>query len=729
VFDEELTAMPVTRADILKFLENQARYPLSARDLLGHFRLRRSERQAAIRLLEAMVEEGSLVRLRGDRFSLPRQVNLRVGTISVHRDGYGFVTPADGGEDVFVPARFVREAMDGDRVAVRVERGWKSGKQEGRIVRILERAHLTLVGRYEAGQRFGYVVPIDPRLTHDIFIPPGAALNARSGQTVVARIDIYPERNRNPEGTIIEILGEPDDPEVEILTIVHKQGLPYRFPAETLQQAGEVPDRVVEGDLVGREDLRDLTVVTIDGETARDFDDAVAVSMESGGRIRLWVSIADVGHYVAEGCPLDKEAFERSTSVYFPGRCIPMLPESLSNGICSLNPGVDRLTLTAEMVFDRQGARVASRFYPSAIRSRARLTYTEVRDMVVNMDQAVIDRFPEVFRHLEVMKELALQLTAMRRRRGSLDFDLPEAEVVLDLRGRPEDIVRSERTLAHRMIEEFMLAANEAVADFLAGRKAPLLYRVHEPPDLEKLQAFQEFITHFNYGPLLGNTGIEAGRLQALLTQAEGKPEERMINEVLLRSMKQARYSAENVGHFGLAADRYCHFTSPIRRYPDLVVHRVLRKVLKPGGLSEKEKERLNRILPEMGETTSRRERRAMEAEREIVNLKKCQFMADKVGDEFSGFVSGVQAFGFFVELKDVFVEGLVRVSTLTDDFYHFEEDLHRLYGTNSRKIFQVGDEVRVKVAEVNLERREINFLLADLAGAALSEGQRKRKR
>jgi ribonuclease R len=718
--------MPVSRTDILKFLEKQARHPLSARDLLGQFRLRRNERQAAVRLLDAMVEEGTLIRLKNDRYSLPRQINLRVGTISVHRDGYGFVTQTDGGEDVFVPARFVREAMDGDRVAVRVERGWKTGKPEGRIVRILERAHQTLVGRYEGGKRFGYVVPADPRLTHDIFIPPRASLKARPGQMVIVRIDTYPERNRNPEGTIIEILGDPNDPEVEILTIVHKHGLPYRFPAETLERAAQIPAQVLEADLAGRRDLRELTVVTIDGETARDFDDAVAVEKEDGSQIRLWVSIADVAHYVAEGGPLDREALERSTSVYFPGRCIPMLPESLSNGICSLNPEVDRLTLTAEMLFDSQGGRISSRFYPSVIRSRARLTYTEVRDMVVNRDQPVIDRYPEICPHLEVMKELALRLTAMRRRRGSLDFDLPEAEVVLDLRGRPEDIVRSERTLAHRMIEEFMLAANEAVADFLTEKKAPFLYRVHEPPDLEKLQAFQEFIAHFNYGPFLKETRIEPGRLQALLAEAEGKPEERMINEVLLRSMKQARYSSENVGHFGLAAERYCHFTSPIRRYPDLVVHRVLRKSLRKGGLSEKEKERLNHQLPEMGEITSRRERRAMDAEREIVDLKKCQFMADKVGEEFSGFISGVQPFGLFVELKDVFVEGLVRVSSLSDDFYHFEEDLHRLYGANNRRIFQIGDEVRVQVTRVNLERREIDFVLADMVEAESARPARR---
>jgi ribonuclease R len=347
------------------------------------------------------------------------------------------------------------------------------------------------------------------------------------------------------------------------------------------------------------------------------------------------------------------------------------------------------------------------------IRSRARLTYTEVAAMVADEDPATIARYPEVYPHLRVMAELALRLTAMRRQRGSLDFDLPEAEIILDLQGRPENIVRAERNMAHRLIEEFMLAANEAVATFLAGRGAPLLYRVHEPPSAEKLVAFQEFIGHFNYGISLEKGSVDPRKLQELLAGLAGKPEERMINQVLLRCMKQAHYAPENVGHFGLAADLYCHFTSPIRRYPDLVVHRALRQVLVSGKMPEKRQTQLQQILPAMGEHTSQRERRAMEAEREIVSLKKCQFMADKVGDVFAGFVSGVQPFGFFVELKDLFVEGLVHISSIADDFYVYEEDLHRLVGQHRRRIFQIGDEVRVTVAKVDLDRREIDFVLA----------------
>jgi len=715
--------MDLSPADLLQVLQKHARHPLTAREILGHLTLSRHQRQAAKRMLDALAEDGAVVRLKGDRYSLPRQVNLVTGTVSAHRDGYGFVASPGREADVFIPARYMREVMHGDRVVVRVERGLRSGRPEGRVIQVLERAHKTVVGRFEAGRRFGYIVPADPRLGNDLIIPRSSSLQVLSGQMVVARIDAYPGRNRNPEGTIIEVLGDPGDPRVEILTIAHKYGLPVEFPPEVLAEAAGISAEVRDEDCRGREDLRQLLTVTIDGESAKDFDDAVSVRREADGRIRLWVSIADVGHYVQEGTALDQEAYERGTSVYFPGRCLPMLPEALSNGICSLNPTVDRLTLTAEMLFDRQGERLESRFYPSVIRSRARLTYTEVAAMLDGNEPATIARHAELHPHLQVMADLAARLTAMRRRRGSLDFDLPEAEILLDLRGRPESIVRAERNLAHRLIEEFMLAANEAVAAFLAQHQALFLYRIHEPPEMEKLLAFQEFIAHFNYGLSLDHEGVKAGQLQMLLSSIEGKPEERMINQVLLRSMKQARYSPDNAGHFGLAAELYCHFTSPIRRYPDLVVHRVLREVLRRDRAAGRRKPEGSRPLLEMGEHTSARERRAMEAEREIIDLKKCQFMADKVGERFDGFVSGVQSFGFFVELCEFFVEGLVHISSIGDDFYHFEEDLHRLVGEHRRRIFQVGDTVKVTVAKVDLDRRAIDFTLADLDA---SSGQRR---
>jgi ribonuclease R len=706
--------MPTAPADLLAFLEHHARRPLSAREILTQLGMPKKAQPQLVRRLDKLVRDGVLICHKNGRYSLPRQVNLVVGRLSMHRDGYGFVMPPPGeGNDVFVPARFLHEAMDGDQVVVRVEGRGRGGKPEGRVIRVQERAHQTVVGRYEEGRSFGYVVPADPKLTHDVYIPWDASSQARPGQVVVARIDSYPDKTRNPEGTVVEVLGDPDDPEVEILTIVHKYGLPHRFSAEVETEAAAVADRVAPAELEGREDLRSLPFVTIDGETAKDFDDAVSVRREEGGRIRLWVAIADVGHYVTEGSAIDREAYERGTSVYFPGRCIPMLPEALSNGICSLNPDVERLAFVAEMIFDGEGRRLDSRFYPAVIRSCARLTYTGVHRMLEG--EGAVAEEQDILPELRTMAELAGRLTAMRRSRGSLDFDLPEAEIVLDLQGRPENIVRTERTVAHRLIEEFMLAANEAVAAFLAAHDTPFLYRVHEPPDPERLLAFQEFIAHFNYGLELGPAGVAPHRLQTLLAELEGKPEERMINQILLRSMKQARYAPENVGHFGLAADLYCHFTSPIRRYPDLQVHRVLRRVVAKGKLAEGYRRQLGERLPAMGEHTSQTERRAMEAEREIVDLKKCQFMVDKVGEEFDGIVSGVQPFGFFVELSEIFVEGLVHVSALTDDFYQYEEDWHRLLGMNRRRIFQIGTQVRVKVQNVNLARREIDFVLAEM--------------
>lgn len=707
--------MPLSPQDILQFLDQNARHPLTLEEILHDVSPTRAERKGVERLLGELVAQGALVQLKGERYSLPRQVSLVVGTVSRHREGYGFVAPANrSGPDVFVPARFLQEVMHGDKVVVRVERGGRAGKPEGRVLRILERAHQTVVGRFESGRHYAYVVPADPRLGQDIVIAPRSSANARPGQMVVARIESYPGRSRNPEGVVEEVLGDPRDPEVELLTIVHKLALPYHFSAEVLAAAAEVPQSVPAAALRGRIDLRRQPTVTIDGETAKDFDDAVSVRQEADGSIRLWVSIADVGHYVAEGSVIDREANERGTSVYFPGRCIPMLPEALSNGICSLNPEVDRLCLTAEMLFDRGGQRRESQFYLSVIRSCARLTYTTVRDILEQPEGEARTRHQALVPMLTVMQTLAERLTAMRRARGSLDFDLPEAEILLDTQGRPEEIVRAERNQAHRLIEEFMLAANEAVAGFLYEKGAPFLYRIHEPPGLEKLQAFQEFIGHFNYGLILSEGGVDPRELQRLLAQVAGSPEERMINQILLRSMKQARYAPDNIGHFGLAAKLYCHFTSPIRRYPDLQVHRVLREVLRKGALSEGSKAKLTRSLQQMGEDTSARERRAMEAEREMVSLKKCQFMAERIDEEFAGFVSGVTPFGLFVELAEIFVEGLVHISSLKDDFYTFEEDLHRLLGQHRRRIFQVGDEVLVRVAKVDLERREIDFVLAE---------------
>jgi len=714
--------MSLSPDDLLNLLLQNRGKPLSGRQLLAGFDLSRDERQAALRLLETLADEGLVRRARKGLYSLPKSTELVIGKVAVHRQGYGFVVPEEPGRpDVFVPARFMRDIMDGDRVAVRLQRAPRGGF-EGRVVRVLARAHHSIVGVFRPDSGHGMVLPSDPALSQPVLLLAPCALPVNAGDLVIAAIERYPTRRQYPQGRIVEVLGDPSDPRVEVLALAHKYDLPREFSPAALDQARSVPMEVAEGDLAGREDLRSVPFVTIDGETAKDFDDAVAVCREADGAIRLWVAIADVAHYVYPDSPIDKDALDRGTSVYFPGICLPMLPEALSNGICSLNPGVDRLVLTAEMLFDGRGARVSSRFYPAVMCSRARLTYHQVAQVLDKTSSH--DPLPSQtpLEDLRLMAELALRLQQMRFRRGSLDFDLPEPEIVLDLQGRPDQILRAERTPAHRLIEEFMLAANEAVATFLSERHIPLLYRVHEPPDMEKLLAFQTFLAHFNIGLDLSEETVSPAALQGALDAVRDRPEERMVNQYLLRSMKQARYDAANLGHFGLASDCYCHFTSPIRRYPDLVVHRILRRVLSAGKAPLKVS-----VLEKLGEATSFRERRAMDAEREMVALKRCQFMQDRVGEIFEAWVADVQPFGIFVELQDVFVEGLVHVATLSDDFYEFDEELHRLVGQRRRRIFRIGDAVTVKLVKVDLDRRELDFEL-DEAMSAPPPGRARRR-
>jgi ribonuclease R len=696
---------------ILDLLQQRANRPLSLKEIQESFDLSAGERKAIGRNLKDMVKDGSLVQLKGGRFALPGKVNLAVGTLSVHRDGYGFVTPVDGkSQDVFIPARSVRPAMNGDMVVVRLERSLRTGRPEGRVIRVEKRAHKVVVGRYLSERGVGFVTPTDPSLHDDVLIPVGAAGEARSGQMVLVEIESYPGHSRGAVGRISEILGEATDPEVEIRIAAIQFGLPYEFSADALAEAGKVPLQVDEEGLAGREDLRHLGFVTIDGETAKDFDDAVAIERLGKG-YRLRVAIADVAHYVAIGSVIDREALERGTSVYFPGSCLPMLPEALSNGICSLNPQVDRLVMVAELDFDPSGQRVGMRFCQGVMHSRARLTYTEVAAVLVEKDSVARAAHQPLVADLEMMRELAELRIDRRRQRGSLDFDLPEAQIHLDLQGRPDNIVRTERNLAHRLIEEFMLAANEAVATWLVQQREPMIFRVHEPPSEGKLAAFQEFIAYFNQGISVPVEGVQPKLLQELLDRVVGLPEEQIINHVLLRSLPQAYYTVENLGHFGLAADNYCHFTSPIRRYPDLAVHRILKSQLAKRPLS---KQRHEVTLEEIAMRSSHAERRAMEAERDIVKLKKCQFIEDKVGENFSGMVTSAHAFGFFVELQELYVEGLVHVSTLGDDFYQYEEERHRLIGMNRRREFGIGTSVEVRVHKVDLDRREIDFRLVD---------------
>ncbi len=710
--------MQLSKKLILTFLKQQdgtIHFAVLLREFGG-----RHIRHELKNMLDDMADDGEIIRFKGNSYALSGSAQSARGRIATHRDGYGFVTPEKGGEDIFIPQRYMKSALHGDTVEIRVERSRQGGgKLEGRITAVAERASSRIVGRYEETRRGAIVIPDETRLNLVVAIPPKGRNKAEDGHQVVAEITAYPIGGRPAEGRIVEVLGWPDDPEVEVQSAIRRFDLPHVFGRDTLAEADAVPESVSKDDLKDRVDLRRMQTVTIDGETARDFDDAVSLRRE-GANYRLWVSIADVSQYVRPGSALDRDAYLRGTSVYFPDRCIPMLPERLSNGICSLNPQVDRLTMTAEMLFSPAGAMLESTFYPSIIKSAARLTYTLVRQIIVDGDREVADKFRPQTPMLLDMKELALILQAMRRKRGSIDFDLPEPEIILGLTGQTEGIIRAERNLAHQLIEEFMLAANEAVASFITDRSIPFLYRVHENPDPAKLVNFQEFIYGFGYEFPLVAERVNPSDLQQLLEQAAGKPEERMINYALLRCMKQARYTAENLGHFGLASRCYCHFTSPIRRYPDLVVHRILKAVLLSPSCKGKGSTRAERELAiatgrlgEIGEHTSKRERVAMEAERDVVELKKVQYMQRHLGDEFDGFIAGVTAFGFFVELEELFVEGLVHISTLDDDLYSYLEKQHSLIGRRLKRVFRIGDRVRVTVAAVLPATRRIEFVLA----------------
>ncbi|MBT0664565.1 ribonuclease R [Geobacter pelophilus] len=682
------------------------------RDLASLFDIDRLRKKGFAAVLDRMVASGELVVLGGQRYSLADGEGTVTGKLAMHRDGYGFVTPDVGGSDIFVPARGLRGNLHGDIVEVAVV-AQPGGKREGRVLKTIERGLKRIIGRYELLRGFGRVMSDDPRVSQEVIIPAKHAANAVNGQVVVAEITAYPLERKPAMGRIVEVLGWPDDPDVEVQTVIRKYELPNKFDKATLSEARSV-GVIAEADLAGRTDLRGLTIVTIDGETARDFDDAVSVRREADGKVRLWVSIADVSHYVRPGSLLDREAYLRGTSVYFPDRCLPMLPETLSNGICSLNPQEDRLTLTAEMVFDKGGNRVDQAFYQSVIRSAARLTYTQVAEVLEEQKPETVKALAAVVDDLKLMEELARRLMELRRTRGSLDFDLPEPEIIIDITtGTTVSIARSTRNIAHRLIEEFMLAANEAVAGHLEQSGIPSLYRVHEPPVPEKIQAFSELAAGFGHHLVTEEGRVTGSELQRLLDGAIGKPEELMLNRVLLRSMKQARYAAENLGHFGLAAKTYTHFTSPIRRYPDLVVHRILKLKL-AGNIAESTREELENTLPETGIHTSKRERVAMEAERELVELKRLQFMKQKVGEEFEGFIIGVTTSGFFVELNEFFVEGMVPVTGLKDDYYIHAEKQHALVGANTRRMFRIGDRVKVLVAAVSLEQRQIEFALLD---------------
>jgi ribonuclease R len=678
--------------------------PLLLREILRRLGLQKEQRHQVREVLKDLAESGKVVRIRGNRYGLPSKMNLIVGRVKAHPDGYGFVIPeAEGEEDIFISSRNLKEAMHGDRVVARIESVRRKGK-EGSVIRILERKMRQVVGKFLRAKNYSYVLPEDERILQEVFIPEGETKRARPNQIVVAEITQYPTERARPEGRITHILGYPDDPEIEPQIIIYKYDLPHQFTSAGMKEAQTLPPTPFAQEYRDRVDLRGLPTFTIDGENARDFDDAVSIERQREGGVKLYVSISDVSHYVKEGSALDDEAYLRGTSVYFPDRAIPMFPSELSNDICCLQPRVDRLTLTAELRYDGRGERREVRFYPSVIRSDERLTYTWVRKILVDGEPELREKFSPLLPSLDLMADLCQKLRQKRIARGAIDFDLPEPEIILNLQGEAEDIIRAERSLAHQIIEEFMIAANEAVAQFMEERGSPFIYRIHEPPKREAMDEFRRFVSHLGY-KMRKELDPSAKEFQRVLSEVKGKPEERIVNEILLRSMKWARYSSKKLGHFGLASDGYTHFTSPIRRYPDLIVHRLLKKVLSKEEINTSED-----FLASRADHLSRRERVAMEAEREILNRYRVRFMKDKVGDEFEGVISGVTAFGFFVELKDIFVEGLVRVTSLHDDYYQYHEKKYCLVGERTHKTFKIGDEIRVRVDRVDVERRHIDF-------------------
>jgi len=700
---------------IVRFMRETAPRPLSESSLAKELNVAAEERGALKATLESLLAEGRLVRTRDDRYGVPEKMNLVVGDLSCHADGYGFVIPRGDPDqqDLFVSGKKLGDAMHGDLVVARKEHVRQSGKIEGKVIRVLERARTQVVGTFERSRNFGFVIPLDERMVYDVYIAEEQMNGAEKGKVVCAEITDYPEGSRNPEGRIVEVLGDPEDPKIDVDIILREHELPHTFPDDVLAESEKIPTQVTGDDLEGREDFRELAVVTIDGESAQDFDDAIYVEKLPSGNFRLSVHIADVAAYVPVDSAIDREARRRATSVYFPDRVIPMLPERLSNETCSLKPGVDRLVQSVVIEIDREGKTVNYEFHDGVIRSAARMTYSRVAG-ILEGDQQLRNEYSDHVEHFRHMSELCKVLRKYRGRRGALDFDLPEPEVLIDvLSGKVEQILRAERNEAHRIIEEFMIRANEVVASHMTWENVACLYRVHAGPDPERVERFREFLAGLGLR-LGGGDEPEPTHFQRLIEHLEGQPGERVVTYQMLRTMKQAVYQPENIGHFGLASKRYAHFTSPIRRYPDLLTHRLLRADRGSSAQPGFDVEALEGRLGSLGQDCSRLERNAEHAERKYIDWKRVQFMADKVGDEFDAFIISVHSFGFFVELEPYFVEGLVHVSSLDDDYYEYEEDQHRLRGRSTNRILKLGNRVKVQLAKVDRERRRLDFSLIE---------------
>lgn len=693
---------------VLDFMREQAYKPMDINELASSFGINKSEIKDFKDILKFMEKEGSVVKNRANLYGLPEKMGLVAGRLQGHPRGFGFVIPDEGGADIFVVSSSMNGAMHGDRVLAKVlKEENKSKKREGEIVRVTERVNKTIIGIYEENKTFGFVIPEERRIQQDIFVPAEHANGATHGDIVIVEITDWPEKRRNPEGKVTEILGKKGDRGIDILTIIKKFKLPEEFPPKVQTFAQNIPNEIPADEYNGREDLRDMKMVTIDGEDAKDLDDAVSIQKLSNGNYYLGVHIADVSHYVKEKNPLDKEALKRGTSVYLIDRVIPMLPKELSNGICSLNPKVDRLTMSCFMEINDQGKVVDYKITKSVIRTNERMTYTDVTKILRDKDEELIERYNYLYEDFKAMEELFEILNKKRSKRGAIDFDFQECKIILNETGKPIDIKPYERAVANKIIEEFMLVCNETVAEHMFWTKLPFVYRIHEDPDEEKLQKFRTFAYNLGYF-IKASNDIHPKALQQIVEEVKGKKEEVVVNTLLLRSLKQARYSPESVGHFGLAAKYYCHFTSPIRRYPDLIIHRIIKESL-VGIVDDSRFKELEKAVEVAAAQSSDMERLAVEAEREVDDLKKAEYMSERIGEEYSGIISSVTNFGMFVELSNT-VEGLVHISNMDDDYYVYDEEHLCLIGERTKKQYRLGDEIRIKVSKVDMGSYDIYF-------------------
>ncbi len=695
---------------LMDIIHSENYVPMKAKELAILLNIPKENREELVYVLNTLVAEGKIgVSKKGKYDKLSNRI--MVGAFTGNAKGFGFVTVDGESEDIFIPESKTHGAMHGDtvQIALRPSKHEDGKRREGEIIKIIAHAANEIIGLYQKSKNFGFVIADNHKFAYDIYIPKVKSMGAVTGHKVVVKITDYGTERKNPEGEIVEIIGHINDPGTDILSIVKANGIPMEYPQEVLKQVEAIPDEVNPKDISGRLDLREWQTVTIDGEDAKDLDDAITLRKEKDKYV-LGVHIADVSHYIPENSPLDKEALKRGTSVYLVDRVIPMIPHKLSNGICSLNAGCDRLALSCIMDIDFKGKVIGHRIAETVINVDRRMSYTSVKKIIVDNDETEIKEYEPLVPMFKLMEELSSIIRDRRMRRGSIDFDFPESKIILDEKGVPVDIKPYERNTATKIIEDFMLIANETIAEDYFWQELPFLYRCHENPDPEKMIKLGMFISNFGYGIKTGDYEIHPKEIQKLLGRIEGTAEEALISRLTLRSMKQAKYQASCNGHFGLAAQYYCHFTSPIRRYPDLQIHRIIKENLR-GDLTEKRIKHYNSILPEVADLTSHTERRAEEAERETEKLKKAQYMSKHIGEEFEGAVSGITAYGMYVELPNT-VEGMIHVTSLKDDYYYYDEEHYEMVGEATRNTYKLGQKLKIKVTGVDNIKNTIDFEL-----------------